>query len=147
MKKFIAKVKPQTAEKTDPQLVLADEERKLLNAYKAYYERTSVYHGSYPSWKVLQEFRELINAYQADMTEVQKYHFAALDGYLNRLYEEAEKVKKEIRGHGDPRLETEDLTKSATGENFLEEIISRQSDLKKPLSKYSSKQAEDPETD
>lgn len=120
--------------KTDIDRVVAEKEKAFFQAYKEYYEKTSVYHGSYPSWKALQEFRCLISSFKTDISEFNEYHFAALDAYLKRLHEEAERVRKDVEGVSMVQLSTESSRKAATGEEFLEEIISMRPALKTLLS-------------
>lgn len=100
-----------------------------LQAYKDFYKAVYEYVGSYPNWKVQQEFRQLI-ATLGPSEDSSHFHFHNLDAYLEKLVNETNKIRKNYYGEA-PDHNWEKYLSEARGDQYLEQIRLKHPDFKK----------------
>lgn len=93
-----------------------------LEAHRELFKSVYSYVGSYPVWKVQQEFRELILALEPNTDNPgYEYHFHNIDNYLSKIITLMADLK-EIRPDGNPFWEDEQMLSRAKGDYLLEQI-------------------------
>ena len=96
--------------------------RAELEAHRELFKSLYSYVGSYPVWKVQQEFRELILALEPNTDNPgYEYHFHNIDNYLSKIITLMAELK-EIRPSGDPFWDDEQTLSSAKGDYLLPQI-------------------------
>lgn len=105
--------------------------RAELEAHRELFKSLYSYVGSYPAWKVQQEFRELILSLNPPTGHC-AYHFHNLDDYLGKLVDGINKVRRFheesiSNGYG----WDEDILKQARGDFLLPQIAQRHTDFLK----------------
>lgn len=100
-----------------------------LDAYRDFYKAVYEYVGTYPNWKVQQEFRQLI-ATLGTSDNHNSWHFHNLDAYLGKLVDETNKIRK-IYYAEDPNPLSEEYLSEARGDEYLEVIKSKHPTFKK----------------
>lgn len=103
--------------------------RAELEAHRELFKSLYSYVGSYPAWKVQQEFRELILSLNPP-AEHCAYHFHNIDAYLGKLVDEINKVRKFhdesiSKGYGWDN----EILKQARGDFLLPEIAKKHTDF------------------
>ena len=94
----------------------------LLKDYKVFFDSAYIYMGSYPLWKVQQEFRELILALEPNTDNPSyEYHFHNIDNYLSKIITVMASLKQ-IRPDGHPFWDDEQELSGARGDYLLELI-------------------------
>jgi hypothetical protein len=97
-----------------------DSELEDLRAmYKALYH----YIGTYPAWKVLQEYRELILSLSSGSDDC-LYHFHNVDSYLNNLVDQINKLRK-YNGDCNGHYWDDEHLPQAKGDYLLNQITAR----------------------
>lgn len=104
--------------------------KKELDAHRQFYKSIYHYHGSYPVWKVQQEFREIIESLKPD-SEQCLWHFHNLDTYLSKLVDGVDS----LRDYYDPEYSSGhgwgDQLKFAKGDHLLDSIQLKHPNLQK----------------
>ncbi len=100
-----------------------------LNNYRQFFNSVYHYEGSYPVWKVQQEFRGLILSMKTDLPGYE-YHFHNIDNYLSRVIDEVAKRKELHPAHNFAWDSTEELA-AAKGDEILEQIRLKHTSFKK----------------
>lgn len=104
---------------------MLDAERNVdeleLEELREFYKSVSHYIGSYPVWKVLQEYRELILSLSPGNDHC-LYHFHNVDAYLSKLVNKVNLIRKQQGQLGDHGW---DELPQAKGDYLLDEIALR----------------------
>lgn len=95
-----------------------------LQNYRSFFNSAYQYAGSYPIWKVQQEFRALVLAMKSDKLGYE-YHFQNIDDYLSKLIAEVAKRPELHPWHNDA-WETKESLAEAKGDDLLELIQQKQ---------------------
>jgi len=109
-----------------------DQKRLLeeLEAHRNLFKSVYHYTGSYPVWKVQQEFRELVESLKPDSVHC-LWHFHNLDRYLSKLVDETDKLRQYhdetyTHGHG-----WGEMLSGARGDHLLDAINQKHPNLQK----------------
>lgn len=103
-----------------------------LQAHRDLFKSIYQYTGSYPVWKVQQEFRELVLELNPGIDHCH-FHFHNLDAYLSKLVDEVDKLRKFHDSHYSLGHGWDNLLPQARGDHLLPKIIAKHNEFKKPL--------------
>lgn len=94
----------------------------LIRDYKVFFDSVYTYMGSYPLWKVQQEFRQLILALEPNTDNPSyEYHFHNIDNYLTKIIAVMASLNQ-IRPVGDPFWDDMKELSSVKGDDLLDKI-------------------------